>query len=64
MFLLSVVLCFVIRQLGELPSVKRDVHAILSQADGGSNREKLKRIEEVFLNAADKVATEELPLQI
>ena len=56
--------CSVCCQLGELPSVQRDVRSILSAPEGGSNREKLKRIEEVFLNAADKVATEELQLSI
>lgn len=48
--------------LGELPAVRRDVTSILSGE--GSNSDKLRRIEETFMTAADKVTNDQLPLQL
>ena len=48
--------------LGELPSVRRDVNAILGGE--GTNSEKLRRIEDAFMSAATKVSNDQLPLAL
>jgi hypothetical protein len=50
--------------IGQLPSVQKEVTAVLSAQDGAKNREKLQRIEAIFAQAAEKVNNEELSLQI
>lgn len=49
--------------LGELPSVRADVQSVLRER-GASNRDKLHKIEALLFSAAEKVAAEELPLQL
>jgi hypothetical protein len=49
--------------LTELPSIRADIQSVMRES-GGSNRDKLQRIESLLFLAAERVASEELPLQL
>jgi hypothetical protein len=50
--------------LGMLPAVQRDIHAVLSAQDGAKNRDRLRRVEEIFATYAAKVESDEISLQL
>jgi hypothetical protein len=48
--------------LTELPSIRTDIQSVMRES--GGNRDKLQRIESLLLLAAERVASDELPLQL
>jgi hypothetical protein len=50
--------------VSQLPAVQKETAAVLAGANAMKNREKLKRIEEILVAYAEKVHSEEIPLQL